>query len=136
MTRPSKDHLYYLGAPFSHPDAEVRAERLRLVNQFAAQQMRAGFKIYSPLTHNVPLMQTGHLPQGFAFWQVMDGEMFRRCDALMLFKLPGWQVSTGVAQEFKWAQEQNKPIVSYTASGRLARHEPQIRRKLSMGGTR
>jgi hypothetical protein len=102
--------LYYLGAPYSAPTEAEKAERLKKVTEFAARKIAEGVVVYSPLTHNGAIIATGLMPQGFQYWEALDGEMFKRCDALMVLKLPGWENSVGLKKELEWAAAQGKPV--------------------------
>lgn len=106
-----KTKLYYLGAPFSHADANVRTERLQRVNQYAARLLQEGYCIYSPMTHHAGLMNAGLMPESFTQWERSDGEIFRRCDGLIVLRLLGWEQSVGLGKEMQWAEKYGKEII-------------------------
>jgi len=45
----------YLAVPYSHSDPEIQAQRYQKVCKAAAKLMEAGFIIFSPITHTIPL---------------------------------------------------------------------------------
>jgi len=51
-----KQSLIYLACPYSHDNPEVRRFRHQTVNQVALKLHREGHFVYSPLTHNLPLI--------------------------------------------------------------------------------
>ena len=44
-----RNKLYYLGAPFSHPEAAVRERRWQQVNAVTAELNQRGFRVLSHL---------------------------------------------------------------------------------------
>lgn len=104
-----KKSLHYLGSPFSHPNEEIRVFRLKAVTQMACDLIQQGLIIYSPLTHNFPLIQLG-LVSSFEYWKTADLNLLSRCDKLLVFKLEGWEQSIGLQTEIKFAKENNIPV--------------------------
>lgn len=47
----------YLATPYSHPDPKVREARFQAVNAVAAQLMRDGHHVYSPISHAHPTLR-------------------------------------------------------------------------------
>jgi len=102
--------LIYLATPYSHTDAEVRERRFKAVNQKAAELMRQGLHIYSPISHTHPIALAGELPLGWDYWQDYDRAMLNACCKLMVLKLDGWSESKGVLAEIKIADELGLPV--------------------------
>ena len=100
----------YLGAPYSHQDKAVMAERVRLVNIKAGELMRRGFVVFSPISHSVPIADTmgNHLSHGF--WLKQDLPFIDWCHELWIYKLPGWTKSYGIKQEIKEARRYGKKV--------------------------
>lgn len=97
--------LAYLAAPFSHPDAEVREYRYRCVTRAAFEFHKQGRFVYSPLTHNTPLIKLDDKVTGWETWCRFDELMLRKCDELIVLQLEGWKESRGVAAEIKIAEQ-------------------------------
>ena len=102
--------LYYLAAPYAHPDPLVKRWRLKTVNLTAGRLMQKGQWVFSPLTHNALLDQYGVFGD-WSTWGDYDLEMVARCDALLVLKLPGWEESKGVQGEIKQARKLEKEIL-------------------------
>lgn len=97
-------HLVYLASPYSHPTPAVREARFRAVCQCAAEMMRRGMHVFSPIAHAHPIAAHG-LPGDWEFWQTYDRLMLSRCDELAVLCLPGWRESIGVREEIQIASE-------------------------------
>ena len=102
--------LIYLATPYSHPDPEVRESRFRKVNRVAADLMRQGLHIFSPISHTHPIAVAGELPTDFAFWEQYDRAMLQACGKVMVLKLQGWLSSKGVIAEIQIAEELGIPV--------------------------
>lgn len=102
----------YLASPYAHADPEVREQRYRDARATCIVLMRQGLCIYSPIVHNHPL--AGELPADHDFWMKMDLPILRRADELWVLKIPGWDVSKGVAREIKEATECRMPVRFFT----------------------
>ena len=111
-----KDVLYYLASPYSHDCPAIRVARFHQANFAAAILMNFGILTISPISHSHPihLDANGHeLPldsASFWFWQDWNRVLFDRCDGLIVLTLEGWEDSSGVHMEQRWAREQKKPI--------------------------
>jgi hypothetical protein len=102
--------LAYLACPYSHPDATVRNMRYMTANRIAFELHRQGKFVYSPLTHNVPLIQLCNEVSGWGFWGEFDKFMLTKSDKLLVLAMDGWEKSKGVLAEIKLAGELNLPI--------------------------
>lgn len=47
----------YLATPYSHPDPKVREWRFENINSFAADLMKCGHVVFSPISHSHPISQ-------------------------------------------------------------------------------
>jgi len=101
--------LAYLAAPFSHPDPSVKKWRLQTVNQYVCKLLKEGQMVYSPLTHNAPLIELG-MQNSWDTWRELDHLMLSKCELLIVLTLEGWDASIGVASEIEFAKANNIPI--------------------------
>lgn len=106
----TQSELMYLACPYSHPDLAVKQMRHEMVNRIALKFHQQGKFVYSPLTHNVPLMQQDLTTSNWNFWGSFDKLMLSKCDKLLVVPLPGWEESRGVSAEIALAKELNLPI--------------------------
>lgn len=104
-----KTSVAYLSCPYTHPDPRVQKMRLCAANWVAYDLFKNGVYVYSPLTHNIPINNLG-VHGNWVTWKDFDHSMVARCDRLIILKLPGWEVSKGVAAEVECAKQLGLPI--------------------------
>jgi nucleoside 2-deoxyribosyltransferase len=102
--------MIYLASPYSHPDAVVRQKRFEAACRAAAALLRAGFSVFSPIAHSHPIALHG-VPGTWAFWQQVDREQLRRCQAIVVLRLAGWETSVGVHAEIEQARRWGIPVI-------------------------
>ncbi len=103
--------ILYVAIPYSHPDPAIREHRYSTANRVAAQLMRAGIVVFSPLSHSVPIAK--HIPDAemdHQFWMLQDLPLLRLADEMLIIGLDGWTQSRGVCEEMFKALAWRKPI--------------------------
>lgn len=105
-----KPKLIYLAVPYTHPNPDVQQLRFEQVTAVAADIMKAGHYVFSPVTHCHPIAKLGTLPTDWTFWKGFDVRMLTLCDELVVLCLPGWQESRGIWEERQLATTLNIPI--------------------------
>ena len=109
----------YLASPYSvvYPISKqsavtIRDRRYRKVCRKAAQLMLDGKLIFCPIAHSHPIEVIGMKSiQNGDFWLRQDLAILEHASELIVFKMDGWELSSGVAREIKFAEEHNIPIV-------------------------
>lgn len=114
-----KKQLTYLAVPYSHPDRAVRLARFEAVNRAAADLMRQGHYVYSPISHTHPIAEAGGLPLGWEYWQQYDRAIMAACNQMVVLMLDGWCESVGVTAEIALAEELGI-AVAYLAPSEVA----------------
>jgi hypothetical protein len=74
--------------------------------------MRQGHKIFCPIAHSHPIEvigMGGKIMDG-DFWLEQDFALLKHASELIVFKMDGWEQSSGVAREIKFAEEFDIPI--------------------------
>jgi hypothetical protein len=112
----------YLATPYSHPDLAVREARYTRVTQAATFLMLHGYYVYSPITHNHPMIVSGKLPSDWNYWGEFDRMHLEWCHELVVFRQEGWDRSVGVAAEVAIALKRGMPV-HYLETGILAAWE-------------
>lgn len=102
--------LVYLATPYSHEQPEVREQRFLVVNRVAADLMRDGMHIYSPISHTHPIAIAGDLPKGWDFWEQYARVVLASCVMVIVLRQDGWEQSIGVAAELVIAKEMGLPV--------------------------
>jgi len=95
--------LLYLASPYTHADESVMEKR-HLETCYAARDMMTEWRnVYSPILHNHFMAKMGGLPVDFDYWMNVDFDMIKRCDALVVLMLDGWEDSKGIKAEVDFA---------------------------------
>ncbi|OGT57538.1 MAG: hypothetical protein A3E01_08350 [Gammaproteobacteria bacterium RIFCSPHIGHO2_12_FULL_63_22] len=102
--------LTYLAAPYSHQDPEVRRMRYWSSVMKAAEMMKSGECVFSPIahTHEIGLMMGDAVNHDF--WMQQDREILKHCEKLAVLMLPGWMESSGVSEEISVARAIGIPV--------------------------
>lgn len=105
--------MIYLASPFRHRNPETVQRRINMnrlfVNHLIAVQ---GAYIYAPLLYGPNVTSPGvKIPE--KYWLAHCVEMLKKCDALYVYCLPGWDKSKGVALEIETARAADIPITFY-----------------------
>ena len=101
----------YLAIPYTHASAEIREQRFRLANKYAAKYMNQGHIVFSPISHSHTIAKQETLPVEWEFWKKQDKAFIEWCDVLVVVMADGWETSTGVQAEIEIARELVKAIV-------------------------
>lgn len=101
--------MLYLASPYSDPDPSVREARYRAACRAAAELIRHGVPVFSPIAYSHPLAAFG-LPGDWAFWASFDRAFIEACSEVRVLALPGWRESRGVRAELRIARSLRKPV--------------------------
>ena len=101
----------YLACPYSHPDPKVRESRFRAVNEYAAELLREGHLVFSPISHSHPIAVQCDLPTDHDFWREWNRTFIKWCDVLYVAALDGWLQSKGVQWEIARAKSTGKEVI-------------------------
>jgi hypothetical protein len=102
--------LVYLATPYSHPDPAVREARFRAANRYAADLVRQGVHVLSPVSHAHHVAKDGGLSAGWDVWGPQSYALLAACARVVVLCQDGWQESVGVAAELRWAAELGLPV--------------------------
>lgn len=95
--------MIYLASPYSDPDPLIRKARYEAACDRTTRMLQDGALVYSPIAHSHALAERG-LPGDWFFWADHNRAMLKRCDALVVLTLPGWERSEGVRAEIEIAR--------------------------------
>lgn len=101
--------LTYIAAPYSHPDAAIKAQRLVDFARFDAEMMNQGIFTVSPMTKAFEL-QHATFPDNWEYWRDYSYALMDRCSNVIVLLLDGWDKSVGVQAEIEYANELEIPI--------------------------
>jgi hypothetical protein len=99
--------MTYVASPYSHGDRE---ENFRLVSKKTAQMVAEGTIAISPITYGHTLLEFKSMPNDWKFWQEFCLSILSKCDNMVVYMMPGWDKSEGVAAEISYARDMQIPI--------------------------
>ena len=97
--------LIYIGSPYSHPDKDVMENNFRLVSDLAAKLCSEGKVAFSPITYGHTLLVFREMPHTWEFWQNFCLSFLVHADELLVYQMPGWESSKGLADEISFARD-------------------------------
>jgi hypothetical protein len=100
--------INYLACPYTHADEHMEQRRYEQVTAIAADLMRQGLVVYSPITSMHYLARRVKVNE--IDWLQHDLTILARCDKLIVLQLEGWEGSGGIRCEIEAAEEHNIPI--------------------------
>lgn len=106
----------YLATPYrAHPKGRRRAyeDACRLT----CRLMRWGVKVFCPIAHAHGPSEYGLDPIDHQFWMRFDKPFMDAASLLLVAKLPGWENSSGIAEEMDYFKAQNKHVVMWDDVG-------------------
>lgn len=102
--------LVYLACPYSFGDAATRGARFEAVTKTAAELMKQGHNVFSPITHGHPVNLMG-VAGGWHRWAPVDEAILSTCcREMIVLTLEGWQESIGIQAEIALADKLGIPI--------------------------
>ncbi len=107
--RQEEAELVYLACPYSHANSDTRLGRFGAANFWAAELMRRGLLVFSPLSHCVPICSHG-VDHDWMTWRRFCRAMLRRSGRMIVLMLPGWKHSAGVRAEIEIMEAIGRPI--------------------------
>jgi len=102
--------IEYLAIPYLDEDPKVMDFRAEISDMVYADLAKQGRFIYAPISSCHHIAKKYGLPRDWEFWKHMDEELVRICKTLIIVKLDGWKISTGVTAEIEIAKKYNIPI--------------------------
>ena len=101
--------MIYLASPYTHHDPDVRQQRFEAACRVAAELIRVGKTVFSPIAHSHAICRYG-LPLDWRFWERHDRRYLEACDEVVVLMLDGWPESVGVQAEIDIARSLGKPV--------------------------
>ena len=102
--------LCYLATPYSRYPRGIHFAFVD-ASAFAAELLKRGVKVYSPIAHTHPLAIYGNVdPLDHDIWLPFDQAMMDASDALIVAEMDGWETSRGIGHEMDYFRAAGKPI--------------------------
>lgn len=102
--------LIYLASPYTKYKFGIDAAA-HDVAKVAGRLIGRGIKVFSPIVHSHYVsLATGIDPLDHEFWMKADEAFMKKCDALVIARMAGWEDSYGVNLEIKNFSVAKKPM--------------------------
>lgn len=101
--------MIYLASPYSGTPAQQRT-RFEQTQAFVVYHFRLGVPLLSPIVYCHTIAEQHKLPGDALFWRFLNDELIQVCDQMWVLKLPGWDLSEGVAAEIQTAERLLIPL--------------------------
>ena len=102
--------IIYLASPYSHPNDEIREQRFKEIAKISAELNSQGIIAFSPIVYGHTLLDYKEMPTDWGFWQTFCLSFLQHSDELHVYKMDGWEKSSGIAEEIKFAEQNNIPV--------------------------
>ena len=102
--------IIYLASPYSHPNDEIREQRFKDIAKISAELNSQGIIAFSPIVYGHTLLDFKEMPTDWKFWQTFCLSFLQHSDELHVYKMDGWEMSSGIAEEIKFAEQNNIPV--------------------------
>ena len=105
--------VLYVACPYTDPDPAVRQLRFEIATAVAADLIRAGHIVYSPITmtHPIDILLAGvSNTLGSDYWVAFDEAFMEMCSDMVVIRVDGWQRSNGIRREIEYFTKRKKPI--------------------------
>src|SRR5258708_2253201 len=102
---PDQHKIIYLACPYTHPDHTVREQRFKLATDAAAELIRQGHIVYSPITMTHPIdvvMAESTKTLGSDYWVQFDEAFMAVCAEMVVLQIEGWNQSRGIQREIDY----------------------------------
>lgn len=124
-----KSPIIYLACPYTDDSSEVMERRYSAANRAAANLIKEGFVVLSPVTMTHPidkLLAGNDATLGSDFWVQFDEAFMSVCSELVVLRADGWQTSSGVLREIAFFEERGLPIRYIEPQANLADEQTNI----------
>lgn len=114
---PGNSRVVYLAAPYTHPDSKVRQQRWIDACDAAAELMRMGYAVLSPISMGHPIAVRGQdagIGGDWQAWQAACLAMMAGCSHFAVLQTEGWEHSVGVGAEVDHAHKLGLPLWAMT----------------------
>lgn len=103
-------NIIYLASPYTHKNKSIMQLRYKQVSEFGARLIKLGMVVFAPIPMSVPIAKYGEMTGAWDTWKHLDLTFLKKCKAMIVYKLSGWDSSLGVNEEVIYAKANRIPI--------------------------
>ncbi|WP_375166540.1 DUF1937 family protein [Bradyrhizobium sp. USDA 4532] len=110
---PKSYDVVYLACPYTHSDPAVRRYRFESATRAAADLIKKGRIVFSPITmtHPIDIVLAGESNTlGSDYWVAFDEAFMEMCSEIVVLTLDGWEQSRGIQREIEYFKDRRRPI--------------------------
>ncbi len=107
--------------PYSSKIEGVTEERFEKALKLASFLMLQNIHIISPVLQGHVIVKKYKVPSDWAYWEEYCVKVMSACDSILIFKLSGWQESSGVKGENEEARKLKLPIYFIDEENRITK---------------
>lgn len=96
--------IIYFCSPYTHADKEVVESRYLKTATAIAKLISEGHVVISPIVYGHNLLKYHDMPSDWEFWKNFCRSFLEKCEEMIVYKLDGWDKSTGIAGEIEFAK--------------------------------
>ena len=112
--------MIYVASPYT---ANPKKNLQLIEDMFWDTIMLRDLVVYSPIVYMARMAQARRAPVEAEPYESFNFNMLASASAFWICALPGWTTSSGVQQEYGWAQDFRLPCTIVDAQGRLTDKE-------------
>jgi hypothetical protein len=107
-----KEKVVYLAGPFSS-DLKVIEKHREVLHDYYTYLIydRYNQPVFGPITQSGRLSKKFGLSGKYDYWKAQDRAMVKKCDAVWVMAIDGWEDSIGVEDELALAKELGKQVL-------------------------
>lgn len=103
--------FWYLATPYSKYPGGIE-EAFKVACRAAADLIRSGVRVYSPIAHTHPVAIHGNIdPYAHEIWLPADVPFMEAARGLIVLKAESWERSYGIGEEIKAFSAAGKPVL-------------------------
>lgn len=105
--------MIYIASPYSSPILEAQTRRFERARAFVAHCFMNDMAAFSPIVYAHEMAGDFGFKTDAQSWLRFNSDILRRCDALFVLRLPGWDKSKGVQLEVNQAKVLLMPVAHW-----------------------
>lgn len=95
--------LIFISSPYSHEDPKIIEDNYVKVAKFVSGLATQGITAISPIAYGHTLLKFNNMANDWKTWANFCLTFLDKADELWVYKMSGWNRSTGVAEEIEYA---------------------------------